>query len=137
HVEHVLDSVNLLLDGRGDGFSEHLRIRPRIHGAHDDGRRRDFGILRDGQLECGNPANQHDDYGNDRRENRPANEEVGKVHFASGGFASTTTPGRTRINPSTMTCSPGLSPSFTTRNPSIIGPICTGRNSTFFSALTT
>ena len=137
HVKHVLDAIDFLFDGRGDGFSEHFRVRARIHGAHDDGRRCDFGILRDGQLEHRDPAHQHDDDGNDRRENRAANEEVGKVHFVSSGFASTTTPGRTRNSPSTMTCSPGFSPSFTTRRPSIMGPIFTGRNSTFFSALTT
>src|SRR5205814_5147367 len=47
---------------------------------------------------------------------------VGEVHLASSGFASTTTPGRTRSTPSTMTCSPAFTPVLTTRSPSMIGP---------------
>ena len=123
HVKHVLDAVDFLLDGRGDGFGEHLRVRARIHGAHDDGRWRDFGILRDRQLERRNSANQHDDDGKDRRENRTPNEEVRKVHLGSGGLGSTTTPGRTRSSPSMIICSSAFKPLRTTRRPSIIGPI--------------
>src|SRR5262249_3173231 len=104
--------------------------------------------LRDRQLKHAEPADQHDDDGKDRGEDGPANEEMGEVHGAthfaavaccgdSQGFGSTSIPGRTRNNPSTIICSPGLSPSFTTRSPSIIGPIVTGRNSTCFSAFTT
>ena len=59
HVEHVLDAVDLLLERRRDGFGDRLRVSARIGGAHDDGRRRDLGILRDRQARgrrCRPPA---------------------------------------------------------------------------------
>ncbi len=47
HVEHVFDTDDGLLEGRGDGFRDDLRVRSRIHRAHHDGRRDDFRILGD------------------------------------------------------------------------------------------
>ena len=39
HVEHVLDAVHLLLERRGHGFRDHLRVGAGIHAAHDHRRR--------------------------------------------------------------------------------------------------
>jgi len=46
HVEHVLNTIDLLLDRRRYSLRHHLRIRAGIIGRDLDGRRRDLRILR-------------------------------------------------------------------------------------------
>src|SRR5262249_3967730 len=162
HVEHVLDAVDFLLDGRRDRIGDHVRWRPRVRGGDDDRRRHHLGILRGGQREVGEAA---EDDGDDRQngsEDRPVDEETGDVHsnypegvapasaaglaapsWAEGGVAlawccaSTIRPGRTRCKPLTMTQSSAFSPSRITRSPSIIGPVFTARYCALLSASTT
>ena len=80
HVEHVLHAVDLLLERRGHGVGDGLRAGAGIVGDDEDGRRRDLGILGDRQREQRNRAQQHDQDGQHRREDRPADEEVGEFH---------------------------------------------------------
>ena len=56
HVEHVLDAVDLLLERRRHGVRDHLGIRARVGGAHDDGGRHDLRVLRHRQPEVGERA---------------------------------------------------------------------------------
>ncbi len=49
HVEHLLDAVDLLLDGQGHGLDQNLCARARIRRRHLDGRRRDRWIFGDRQ----------------------------------------------------------------------------------------
>ncbi len=61
-IEHAFHAVDLLLERRGDGFGDDLRVGARIAGAHDHGRRHDFGIFADRQLEQRDAAGDHDQY---------------------------------------------------------------------------
>ena len=97
HVEHVLDAVDLLLDGRGDGVGERLRIGPRIDGGDDDRRRRDLGVRRHGQREIGQTAQDDQDDGQHDGKDRPADEEVGKFH--GDGRAGNGFPGLAHLPP--------------------------------------
>jgi hypothetical protein len=56
-IQHVLDAVQLLLDGRGDGLGQRFGRSTRVGGGDQHGRRRDLRILRDGQhREATSPA---------------------------------------------------------------------------------
>jgi hypothetical protein len=126
HVEHVLDAVDLLLERRGDGLGDDLRIRAGIHRPDDDGRRNDLGILRDRHREGRDRTEDEDDDRQDRSEDRAIDEEPRDPHGATAasacfiGTTSTVTgaPGRMRVSPRTTTRSLGVSPSRTTRSPS-------------------
>ena len=80
HVEHVLDAVDFLLERRGDGLGDHLRVRARILRAHLHRRRHDLGVLADRQLPYGDGADQEDDDRQHRREDRPVDEEACEFH---------------------------------------------------------
>ena len=76
HVQHVLDAVQRLLERRGDGLRDHVGARARVDRRDADLRRRDVRVHRDRQLpERGEPGD-HDECRNDRREQRPVDEEV-------------------------------------------------------------
>ena len=78
HVHHVLDAVDLLFDGRGDGVGDDLGIGAWVVGGDLDGGRGDLGILGDRQGLKGDAAGQGDDDGEHRGEDRPVDEEAGK-----------------------------------------------------------
>ena len=80
HVEHVLDAVDLLLDRRGDGFRDDLRVCAGIIRRDLDRGRRDLGILRDRKRRERDNADERDDDADHAGENRPVDEEVRKVH---------------------------------------------------------
>ncbi len=58
-------------------------VGARIGGAHDDGRRRDLRILGDRQLRIGDAADDQKHDRQDRGEDRPVDEEMGKPHWRS------------------------------------------------------
>ena len=82
HVEHVLDAVHLLLERRGHGFGDHLRVGARERRAHDDRRRHDGGIFADRQLQERQGAGDDDPDGEDDGEDRSGDEEGREVHCA-------------------------------------------------------
>ena len=75
HVEHALDTVDLLLDRRGHRIGHHRSAGAGIADRHGHARRRDPGVLGNGQREAGDPANQGDDDGQHRSEDRSIDEE--------------------------------------------------------------
>ena len=75
HVHHVLDAVHLLLDRRGDGVGDRLRVSPRVVGGDLDRRRRDLRVLRDGQSPHRQAAAERDDDREHGGEARPVDEE--------------------------------------------------------------
>ena len=130
HVEHVLDAVDLLLERRGHGFGNDLRVRARIGGAHDHGRRHHLRVLADRQPEERQRSGHDNHQRQHGREDRTIDEELREFHDDCS-IASTTgvtcTPGRTRCRPLTTTDSPALRPLRTTRKPSTSGPSVTVR----------
>jgi hypothetical protein len=82
-VEHVVDAVHLLLDRRGDSLRHGLGRRARISGGDGHGRRHDVRVLRDRKAEIGDPADQRDDDGDDRRKDRARDEETREAHGIS------------------------------------------------------
>jgi len=74
-IAQALDAGELLLDRRGDGFRERLGAGAGIAGGNEDRRRRDLGILRDGEELRRDQARQHDDDGDDAGKNRPMDEK--------------------------------------------------------------
>ena len=129
HVDHVLDAVDLLLDRRRDGGGDRLGVGARIGRAHHDRGRGDLGILGDRQAEIGDGADEHQDDGQDGREDRPLDEGMresasgsplsGRRLARAGGssviLGCTSTPGRTRMRPLITIVSSPLSPSRITR----------------------
>src|SRR5206468_615676 len=71
HVEHVLDAVDLLLDGGGDGVGGDLGAGARVEGGDLDGGRGDLRVLRDRQPQERDAADDHEDDRQDRGEDRP------------------------------------------------------------------
>ena len=124
HVEHVLDAVDLLLDGCADRLGHRPRIRAGVNRRHLDRRRGDFRILRDRQYRERHEADHHDDDRQHRGEDRPVDEEMADIHRGLGvsdgryGSGLTFKPGRAFINPSTMTRSPGAMSPVIARVPS-------------------
>ena len=53
HVDHVLDAVDLLLDGGGHGLGDDLGAGTGVGAGDDDARRRDLRVLRERQGEDG------------------------------------------------------------------------------------
>ena len=66
-IQHVLDAVDLLLDGSGDGIGDGLRGGARILRGHHHGRRHHLRIFRDRQRLVGDRA---DDQEHDRQHHR-------------------------------------------------------------------
>src|SRR5579859_6461673 len=79
-VQHVVDAVHFLLDRCGNGFRKHFGGGTGIDGAYADGGRRDFRVFRYRQRALHQAAGDGDDDRQDRREDRPINEEVGEAH---------------------------------------------------------
>ena len=76
HVHHVLDAVDLLLDGGGHRLGDDLGVGAGVGALDDDARRRDLRVLRERQVEDGDGAGQGDDDRQHRGEDRPVDEEV-------------------------------------------------------------
>lgn len=79
-VEHVLDAIDLLFEGRGDGLGESAGISAGVGGGDDDSGWDDFGVLSDGQAEVGEGAEQGDGDGEDGGKDGPIHEDAGEVH---------------------------------------------------------
>ena len=75
HVEHILDTVDLLLERRSDRFGDDLRIGSRIRRVHDDRRRHHLRVFADRQLEQRQRPGRDDHQREDGRENGPVDEE--------------------------------------------------------------
>ena len=75
HVEHALDAVDLLLDHRRHRVGHDRGTRPGVVDGHRHPGRRDPGILRHRQPDQRDPADQGDDDGKNRREDRSIDEE--------------------------------------------------------------
>ncbi len=80
HVEHVLDAVDLLLERRGHGLGDDLRVRARIGGAHDDGRRHHLRVLADRQPEERQRSGHDDHQRQHGGEDRTIDEELREFH---------------------------------------------------------
>ncbi len=76
HVHHVLDAVDLLLNGSGHGLGDDARVGARIDGGNRDAGRRDLRILRDGQGPKRDAAREGDTERHHRGEDRPVDEEA-------------------------------------------------------------
>ena len=81
HVDHVLDAVDLLLEGSNDRGGDHVRARSGILAADPHHRRRDLRILGNRQPPDGHRPDDDEDDRNDRGEDRPVDEEVGEAHL--------------------------------------------------------
>ena len=130
-VAQVVDAVELLLDDLRDGVFERLGRSAGISRDDADGRRREARELRDGQARDRERAREHDEDGDDPREDGPVDEESGHRRFPfewpdsvrgggrrrrrrrAAGATLTGAPGRIRWRLSTMTWSPGFNPAET------------------------
>ena len=77
HVEHVLYTVDLLLDGATDGAGDGLGVGAGIGGVDHDHRRGDVGVLGDGDGLDGQEPGHHQDDGDDRGQPWPLDEDPG------------------------------------------------------------
>ena len=75
HIHHALDAADLLLDRRGHGVADRLRIGPGIQRRHLHRRRRDVRILSHRQREHRHAAGEHEHDRDHRGENRPVDEK--------------------------------------------------------------
>ena len=75
-VEQVVEAIQLRLDRRGDRVGDHLRRRTRIRRSDRHLRRRELGILLDGRHAHRDQPAQHEQDRDDRRQDRPVDEEV-------------------------------------------------------------
>ena len=91
-IEHPLDTVDLLLDRRGDRVGHHLGARPRVGRLDRDRGRHDLGILGDRHPHEGHAADDHDHDRKDRGEDGAVDEELGHGWIdrrrGSPGFSS-------------------------------------------------
>ncbi len=85
HVDHVVHAVDLLLDRRGHRLLDHLRGRALVGGFDPDGRRRQLGILLDGQPLEHRQAEQGDDDRRDDGDDGPPDEEISHGSCSGGG----------------------------------------------------
>ena len=101
-VEHVVDAIDLLLDGRGHGLGDHVRRRAGIGCADIHRRRRDFRIFGDGKRALRNRARKRQKHGKHRRKDRPLDEEVRNAHSVPDldVYRSLTATGASLISPS-------------------------------------
>ena len=80
HVEHAFHTVDGLLQRRGHGLGDHLGVGAWVLGAHHHRRRRDLGVLRDGQTaQCDEPP-QEDEHRQHPGKDGAVNEKAGQVH---------------------------------------------------------
>ena len=77
-VEHPVDAVHLLLDGRRDRLLDGERVRARVRRRQVHLRRQDLRELRDGQAEQRDDADEHREDGDDHRDDGAADEERGQ-----------------------------------------------------------
>ena len=77
HVRHALDAVHDLLDRRGDGALDRLRVGARVEGRDRHRRRRQLGVARDRKPRDADRSREDDQERADRRQDRPADEDVG------------------------------------------------------------
>mmetsp|Transcript_9838 Transcript_9838/g.18716 ORF Transcript_9838/g.18716 Transcript_9838/m.18716 type:complete len:226 (+) Transcript_9838:875-1552(+) len=75
-IQHVLESVDLLLQRRGHRLGDHARVGAGILRAHDHLGRRDLGVFRDRQQRDGQRADQEDEERQHGREARPVDEKA-------------------------------------------------------------
>ena len=75
HVVHVVHAAHLLLDGRGHGLLEGLRIGADVGGLDLNFRRRDVGKLRDRQTQDGDRADDHHEDRDHHRDDGTVDEE--------------------------------------------------------------
>src|SRR5215470_1525323 len=138
HVDHVLDTVDLLFDWRHHSGGNDIGARAGVLARYGDGRRGDLRVLRDGQAEKGHAAQDHKDDRDDRGKDRSVNEEVRDAHGPSrrylaacgvppgpGGLAPcssgfTFVPGRACMRPLMTMRSSGPIPSLMARRPSLV-----------------
>ena len=86
HIQHVLDTIDLLLDGTADGAGDGLGIRARVGGVDHDHRRRDVGILSHGDRLDGEQTRHHQDDGDHGRQPWPIDENL-RDHGRLSGLA--------------------------------------------------
>ena len=86
HIDHVLDAVDLLLDGRRDGIGRDLSVRAGIGRRHRHSRRRNIRELSDGEPQIGQSAHDNDENRNHSRENRAPDEDVAELHGSDAAF---------------------------------------------------
>src|SRR5262249_37732885 len=123
-VGELLHAGELLLDRRCHRARERLGARAGIGGEDLHRRRRDLGVLRHREELRRHEAGEHDDDGNDAREDRTMNEEL---RHQPAFFPWTGVPGRSRTRLSTITLSPLFRPSSTTQSLPIQLPARIGR----------
>ena len=75
HVEHVFDSVHLLLDRKRDGVSHHASARPGVGGGYLNGGWCDIGVLGYRQSEHRHHPQDDNQDGNNIRQDWPLNEK--------------------------------------------------------------
>jgi len=75
HVAHAFDAVDLFLDRRGDRLGDHLGVRARVVGPHDDRGRHDIGVFRDRQPAHRDQATEKDQQREHTGEDRSIDEE--------------------------------------------------------------
>ena len=78
HVDHVVDAVDLLLQGNGDGRGDVFGTGAGILGGNRNGRRRDVGKLFNRELRRRNRSEERNHETDDAGENRTVNEKMGK-----------------------------------------------------------
>ena len=82
HVQHVIDAVDLGLDGRGHSLGEDLGVGAGVEGLHRDLGRHDVRELGHRQDLDGDEAGDDDHQGDHHREARAVDEEGGKHGFS-------------------------------------------------------
>ena len=75
HALQAVQALHALLDHLGDRILDRLRRRTGVGGGDRDAGGRDVGVLLERQLRDGQRAGQHDDDGDDPREDGPVDEE--------------------------------------------------------------
>ena len=86
-VAHALDAVDRLLERRGHGALDGLRVGAGVERRHGHRRRRQLGIARDRQRRNRHRARENDQQRADRREDGPADKDVGNHDGALGACA--------------------------------------------------
>src|SRR3546814_7255075 len=77
---YLLYAVDRFLQRRGHGFGDHLRVGARVHGAHHHRWRHHVRVFADRQQRDRDQAGGEDHDRQHRGEDRPVDEESGKVH---------------------------------------------------------
>ena len=85
HVDHVLHAVDLLLDGGGDGFGDHLGAGAGVGGRDLHRGRRDLGVLGHGKPPTAHRSRDHDDDRDDTGKDGAFDEDLGKHNFTPSG----------------------------------------------------